>query len=147
MSKVKNIGKEKSNAPYRMINYTVLQNADFIPVMNKLGKCNFFKSSTALQIHKLLQGLRNKNGELRKKTNELIETYGKKGEDGELIKDPNGGGIHMDESPEYIEAFENLMRTEFQIPNITIKINDFPSNVFAPYDFVMLENVLTIPSI
>ena len=108
-------------------------------VLRKLAQADF-KAKTAWQIARLLKAAEAEVQGFQETRNSLVNKYGEKNENGELVVDEKNNYKFEPENLEaFVNEFNDLVESEVEINANKLKIEQVEEADFTPSDMVALE--------
>lgn len=105
------------------------------------------KAKLAWQVARLLKAADKEIQEFNETRMKLIQKYGEKDENGELIKDEKDNcRISNDVAEEFSTQLNDLIQAEVEINVNKINIDELDNITFTPADMAMLENFIQFDS-
>ena len=113
-----------------------------VEVLQKLASKEL-KAKPAWQTSRILKAAEKEIQEFNDTRMKLINKYGEKDEQGELITDDNGNcKIIADDTIEFSNQLNELINTEIEINSNKINIEDIENIDFTPAEMAQLENFI-----
>ena len=108
-------------------------------VLRKLAQADF-KAKTAWQIARLLKSTEAEIQGFQEARNTLVNKYGEKNENGDLVVDESNNYKFAPENLEaFVNEFNDLVESEVEINATKLKIEQLESADFTPSEMVLLE--------
>lgn len=127
--------------------YTTLENANQIyTILSKFTE-QTMNIKLSYKIMKIMAAIELELQFYREKMQNLIETYGDKDEQGELIRSENGDSIKLKEETmeEYYTKAKELLTFEIELPDYSFTLEELEDLQLSPKDLYILDELIEEP--